>query len=122
MDNKYCLDRLKKLLKTLSSDSSMQLKMTPKEIMWNISSDLASEWDYENIKFFIQNLVDSNLISINIVKKFQTICNNFENVSINGSQFDQTVWTIEGLAHHPFWENQRKLAKELLIELDKIQP
>ena len=121
MDNNYCLDHLKKLLKTLSCDSSMQLKMIPKEIMWNISSDMASEWDYENIKFFVQNLVDNRLVSINIEEKFQTICNNFKKASINGGQFDQIIWTIDGLAHHPFWKHQRKLAKVLLNELDKIQ-
>ena len=121
MDNKYCLDHLKKLLKTLSSDSFTQQQMIPQKIMWNISSDIANEWDYENIKFFIQNLVESNIISIDIEESFQTICSNFEKVSINGVQFDQTIWTTEGFAHHPFWEHQRKLAKQLLNELDKIQ-
>ena len=121
MDNKYCLNHLKQLLKTLSCDSSTQQQMIPKEIMWNISSDIASEWDYENIKFFIKNLVSNNIISIDIKEGFQTICNNFEKVSINGVWFDQTIWTTEGFAHHPFWEHQRKLAKQLLNELDKIQ-
>lgn len=121
MDNKYCLNYLKQLLKTLSCDSSAQQQMIPKEIMWNISSDIANEWDYENIKFFIQNLVSNNIITINIEEGFQTICNNFEKVSINGIRFDQTIWTIEGFAYHPFWEHQRKLAKQLLNELDKIQ-
>ena len=121
MDNEYCLNHLKQLLKTLSCDISEQHKMIPKEIMWNISSDIASEWDYENIRFFVRNLVDSNLVSINIEQSFQKICNNFEKMSIKGKQFDQTIWTTEGFAHHPFWENQRKLAKHLLNELDKIQ-
>lgn len=120
MDNKYCLDYLKQLLKTLSCDSSTQ-QMVPKEIMWNISSDIASEWDYENIKFFICNLVDSNLISTNIEERIQAICNNFDEVSLNGAKFDQTIWTTEGFAHHPFWERQRKLAKHVLNELDKIK-
>lgn len=121
MDNKYCLDHLKRLLKTLSCDSSTQQQMVPKEIMWNISSDIASEWDYESIEYFVHKLVDSNLISINIEKSIQTICDNFEKVSLNGAQFDETIWTKEGLAHHPFWEHQRKLAQRVLGELDKIQ-
>ena len=121
MDNQYCLNHLKQLLKSLSSDSSTQQQIIPKEIRWNISSDIASEWDYENIKFFVKNLVDSKLISVNIEETFQMICSNFEKVSLNGTQFDQTIWTPEGLAYHPFWEHQRKLAKHLLNELDKIQ-
>ena len=121
MDNEYCLNHLKQLLKTLSCDISEQYKMIPKEIMWNISSDIANEWDYENIKFFVRNLVDSNLVSTSIEQSFQTICNNFQKVSIKGKQFDQTIWTTEGFAHHSFWENQRKLAKHMLDELDKIQ-
>ena len=110
------------LLKALSCDSSMQLKMLSKEIKKNIPSVIASEWNYENIKFFVQKLVNSTLISINIEEKIQIISNNFERVSKNGLQFDKTVWTIKGLVHHPFWENQRQLAKELLNELYKIQP
>lgn len=120
MDNKYCLDYLKQLLRTLSCDSSSQ-QMVPKEIMWNISSDIASEWDYENIKFFVQKLTDNNLISTNIEESIQIICNNFDEVSLNGAQFDQTIWTTEGFVHHPFWEHQRELAKHVLDELDKIK-
>ncbi len=121
MDNEYCLNHLKQLLKYLSDDSSTQRKMFPKEIMWNLSSDIACEWDYENIEFFVQNLVDCNLISTDIEKSFQTICNNFEKVSLNGAKFDESIWTAEGFDHHPFWENQRNLAKQLLEELEKIQ-
>lgn len=120
MDNKYCLDYLKQLLKTLSCDSSTQ-QMVPNEVMWNISSDIANEWDYENIKFFVQNLVDNNLISTNIEESIQIICNNFDEVSLNGDQFDQTIWTTEGFACHPFWELQRQRAKQLLDELNKIK-
>ena len=121
MDNKYCLDHLKQLLKNLSYDSSTQEQMIPKEIMWNISSDIANEWDYENIRFFVQNLVESNIISSNVEKSFEEICQNFENASRRGAQFDKTIWTTEGFEYHPFWEHQRKLAKQLLLELCKIQ-
>ena len=120
MDKKYCLNYLRELLKSLSCDSSKQ-QMVPKELMWNISSDIANEWDYENIKFFVENLLECNLISIDIEESIKTICNNFDEVSLNGVKFDQTIWTTEGFAHHPFWENQRKLAKYVLNELDKIQ-
>lgn len=118
-DNQSCLNYLKQLLQTLACDSPVQQHMIPKEIAWNIPSDIANEWDYESIEFFVQNLLDANLISINMKERFQTICNNFEKVSINGEQFDQTIWTTEGFAHHPFWKQQRALAKQLLSELDK---
>lgn len=88
VDNKYCLNYLRELLKNLSCDSFTQQQMVPKELMWNISSDIANEWDYENIKFFVQNLLESNLISIEIKENIQTICNNFDEVSLNGTQFD----------------------------------
>ncbi len=121
VDKKYCLNYLKGLLKSLSCDSSTQQQMVPKELAWNISSDIANEWDYENIKFFVENLLECNLISIDIEESIKTICNNFDEVSLNGVKFDQTIWTTEGFAHHPFWENQRKLAKYVLNELDKIK-
>ena len=121
VDKKYCLNYLKGLLKSFSCDSSTQQQMVPKELAWNISSDIANEWDYENIKFFVENLLECNLISIDIEESIKTICNNFDEVSLNGVKFDQTIWTTEGFAHHPFWENQRKLAKYVLNELDKIK-
>lgn len=121
VDKKYCLNYLRGLLKSLSCDSSTQQRMVPKELAWNISSDIANEWDYENIKFFVENLLECNLISIDIEESIKTICNNFDEVSLNGVKFDQTIWTTEGFAHHPFWENQRKLAKYVLNELDKIK-
>ncbi|OLA48038.1 MAG: hypothetical protein BHW39_01830 [Firmicutes bacterium CAG:552_39_19] len=121
VDKKYCLNYLRELLKSLSCDSYTQQQMVPKELMWNISSDIANEWDYENIKFFVKNLLECNLISIDIEESIKTICNNFDEVSLNGVQFDQTIWTTEGFAHHPFWEHQRKLAKYVLNELDKLQ-
>ena len=121
MDNKYCLEYLKQLLKILACDSFEQQQMIPQEVRCNISSDIANEWDYENIEFFIKNLLDKKFISKNIQEGFQTICNNFEKVSINGTQFDPTIWSTEGFEYHPFWEHQRKLAKQLLNELDKVQ-
>lgn len=121
VDKKYCLNYLKGLLKSLSCDSSTQQQMVPKELAWNISSDIANEWDYENIKFFVENLLECNLISIDIEESIKTICNNFDEVSLNGVKFDQTIWTTEGFAHHPFWKNQRKQAKYVLNELDKIK-
>ncbi len=120
MDNKYCLDYLKQLLKTLLCDSSAK-HIVPKEIIWNISSDIANEWDYENIAFFVQNLVECNIISTKIKESIQTICNNFDDVSLNGAQFDQSIWTPEGFFHHSFWQHQRKLAKQVLDEIDKIK-
>lgn len=58
VDKKYCLNYLRELLKSLSCDSYTQQQMFPKELMWNISSDIANEWDYENIKFFVKNLLE----------------------------------------------------------------
>ena len=121
MNNTYCLNYLKQQLKLLSSDSSTQQQMIPKEIMWNIASDIANEWDYEYIEFFVEKLLNDHLITESIKDCFCEICNNFEKVSKNGAQFDIKIWTKEGLIHHPFWEHQRKLAKQLLKELDKIQ-
>ena len=121
MDNKYCLDYLKKLLKTLACDKPVEQKMIPKEIAWNMPLDIASDWDYENIRFFVEYLIDDNIISNNTKNKFQVICNNFQKALVNGRQFDRAIWTTDGFEHHPFWIYQRKLAKDLLNELDNIQ-
>ena len=121
MTNKYYLNHLKQLLKNLISTNHLHDKLIPKEIVWNISSDIASEWDYENIDFFVQKLLDNNIISINVQKKIKTICDNFKKVSLNGNQYDQSIWTFEGFFNHSFWKRQREIAKDLFEELDKIR-
>lgn len=121
MDTQQCLIYLKQLLRNLSDDGHTQQQSIPKEIRWNAPSDIANEWDYEDIRYFVEKLQEDDIISNEIVQGLKTICDNFDNVSKNGTQFDQTVWTTDGLLNHPFWETQRQLAKQLLNELNKIK-
>lgn len=107
------------MIKFLSSDSYTQQQMYPKEILWNIADDVANEWDYEYFKVPIQNLIDSGDITIDIAQKFKIICDKFGDVSLNGNQYDKSIWTLEGFSNHPFWQRQRELAKQLSNELEK---
>ena len=120
MDNKHCLIYLKQLLKNLSNDAHTQQQSIPKEISWNAPSDIANEWDYDNIRYFVEKLQNNDIISDSIVQGIKAICDNFDKVSKNGAQFDQTTWTIDGILNHPFWERQRQLARHLLNELNKV--
>ena len=62
-------------------------------------------------------LIDNGVITIDIAQKFKTICDNFADVSLNGIKFDPSIWTLEGFSNHTFWNQQRKLAKQLLEEI-----
>ena len=115
--DKDFMNYLKEMIRFLSSDSYTQQQMYPKEILWNIADDVANEWDYEYFKVPIQNLIDSGAITIDIAQKFKTICDNFADVSLNGIKFDPSIWTLEGFSNHTFWNQQRKLAKQLLEEI-----
>ena len=117
MCNKDDFNYIKKIIEFLSFDSSTQQKMFPKGILWNIASDVANEWVYEYYERPIKNLLDNRVITIDIAQKFKTICDNFADVSLNGIKFDPSIWTLEGFSNHTFWNQQRKLAKQLLEEI-----
>ena len=117
--DKDFMNYLKEMIRFLSSDSYTQQQMYSKEILWNIADDVANEWDYEYFKVPIQNLIDSGAITIDIAQKFKTICDKFGDVSLNGNQYDPSIWTLEGFSNHPFWQRQRELAKQLSNEFEK---
>ena len=122
IDDQYCLNYLKELLKTLSCEDPVQQHRIPREVMWNLPSDIACEWEYESIEFFIRILADDHVISRDMEEKSHEICDHFEKASAKGTQYyDPMIWTIEGFVKHPFWKNQRKSARQLLDALEKIQ-
>lgn len=85
-----------------------------------LTEEIANEWFDEDI-IFLEELRSTNSLILNIIKLYKEINNNFFLASEGNLNYDSTIWTAEGFEHHPFWENQRILAKHLLDELDKIQ-
>lgn len=84
-----------------------------------ITADIANEWEYEHFKYFLSQL-NSDIINVKKIDLgIKMLCENFSEVSISGKNFEKTIWTLDGLKNHPFWKQQRILAKELLVELGK---
>lgn len=82
-----------------------------------MTDDIADDWD--SFAYFAINLSDQKVISDKTFQTIQKINNNFQVVSYKQPKFEEIIWTVEGVKSHPFWEEQRKLAKELLVMLEE---
>lgn len=82
-----------------------------------MTDDMADDWD--SFAFFAINLNNQKVISNQTFQTINKINNNFQIVSYKQPKYEETIWTLEGLENHPFWEEQRKLAKELLVMLEE---
>lgn len=112
------LKYLKEMLVQLSLPYEEQLNSVPDEFKWNLPNDIVSSW--ENYEKVVNYLFNAIIINKDTKDKFDVIVNNFDRVSLDSENFEEIIWTMEGLEYHPFWENQRKLANELLLVLNSI--
>ncbi len=107
---------LKEKSELLSSDFCKQSSMIEDFARWNLPNDIASDWDhYEMFCVPIKDVIDERVENL-----ITEIGSAFDKVSLGSPYFEEIIWTMEGLEYHPFWENQRKLAKELLLVLNRI--
>ncbi len=86
-----------------------------------IANDTAEDWDWAFTSSMVNHLYKNKIIDIQVIHLFQKIDNNFSDVSLGGAHYEKNIWTTEGMEYHPFWNNQRQLAKELLSALEKIE-
>ena len=84
---------------------------------WNLANDIASDW--ENYEQVVALLYEKGIINQNICSMINRLVGNFDEVSTGGAKYEEVIWTLEGLKNHIFWTEQRKLAKELLILLNR---
>lgn len=110
---KFFIDRLKVLADTYEN----QCKSIEDFALWNLPNDIAEDWSWENLSYFLDILKENNIISDMMLLRVNTIINNFDNASIDGEFYDPEIWTHNGLKNHPFWDEQRRLAKELLMDI-----
>ena len=86
------------------------------------TEDIANEWNWNKPdQNDATSLVNENLVDKEYVNLYKEICDNFTNASIGKPLYDEKIWTLKGLEEHPFWEEQRRLAKELLDILNKVE-
>lgn len=104
----------------LSLSYEEQCKLIPDFAAWNLASDMANDWGCGDLEKLNQ-LFGKEIIGQNAIALHDTINKNFNDVSFNGPKYEEAIWTLEGLQQHPFWDEQRRLAKELLDELEKIK-
>lgn len=109
---------LKQNLIRLSEPFEEQYKNIEEFARWNLASDIASDW--ENCEPCIECLYNAGLINDHINSLFKELLQNFDEHSYNGMKFDPSIWNEKGMETHPFWQEQRLRAKELLNELNKI--
>ena len=84
-----------------------------------LTDDIANEWIDEDI-YLLKELLAKGVVDESVLDIYIIINNNFASVSLGGEMYDKNIWTLTGLKSDPFWENQRKLASELLNQLTQI--
>ncbi|WP_441361627.1 hypothetical protein [Acholeplasma laidlawii] len=112
----YCLNILKREVQNLSLNPEEYDKRLVSSLKDYLTIDIASEWEYEHFKYFIDRLLNDKKINQEIVDLFKKIISAFENVS----QDIEEIWTLEGFKNHPFWIGQRELANILLEKLNHV--
>lgn len=104
----------------LSLPYDEQVATIPSEIRWNAADDIANEWMDEDI-IELKKYVDWGFINRSVLDLYRQINQSFTDASPSGTKYESEIWTLNGMKHHSFWEQQRQLAKQLLEELNKIQ-
>jgi hypothetical protein len=84
---------------------------------WNLANDIANELGINDI----EALSGIGLINRRTEVLYEKIMAAFDEASPGGPRYDKDIWTLEGMRDHPFWKDQRELAKEVLAELEKIK-
>ena len=108
---------LKQMLVQLSLSYEEQLNSVSDVYKWNLPNDIVSSW--ENYEQVVDNLFNAKIIDKDAIDKFEVIVNNFDEASLGSENYEEIIWSLEGLKNHRFWQNQRKRAKELLIILNE---
>jgi len=86
-----------------------------------MTDDIASDWIFPDSYKKFNKEYGENIISERASSLYEAIDRNFYDISLDGHKYDEIFWTLEGLKNHPLWNEQRRLAKELLNELEKIE-
>ena len=116
--DKKSLDYLITQTKFLSSDFSQQEEKLG--LLGDyITDDIANEWDWNTLCYSVNNLVEKGVLRREVIRLFVEIDKKFTDASKGGKFFSPRIWTLNGLKNDSFWEQQRIIAKKLLIELEK---
>lgn len=108
--------KLMQYLKLVSSSYEEQIMFFPKEM--NVSYIIADMPDDYSIDLAAKFLLESKIINNIVYEKTLILINNIGNAE---KILDSLIWTHEGLQNHPFWDEQRRLAKEVLNELEELE-
>ena len=86
-----------------------------------ITNDIASDWIWKDLKTGVLQMYKQGLIHSETLNHYIKIDHMFERASYGGDLFENEIWTMHGLSNHPFWENQRYLAKQILNDLQEAK-
>ena len=77
---------------------------------WNLPEEIGMEWI--DAKGIITSEALSQIISTESVHLLEKILINFELAFMDSEKKD--IWTADAMYRHPFWTEQRNLAKQFL--------
>ena len=98
------------LAKYLSMDFEKQFHEMEWFARWDLPEEIGMEWI--DAKGIITSKALGQIISTESAHLLTKILNNFE-LAFSDSK-ENGVWTVEAMYKHPFWAEQRTLAKQFL--------
>ena len=111
---------LTNILKRLAAPYEQQYAEIEDFARWNLADDIVSDW--QNGEQIISFLFKSKVIGENSATMLNDLLGRFDEVSYGAPNYEEIIWTLESLRDHPFWTEQRRLAKEILTELERTAP
>ena len=105
------LIKLKEMAEFLAMDYSLQCSHSnlPNDL---IPDDVANDWEW--IWGISKILKEEQIISKEAFSIINKINSDFESVSLRQPNYDEQIWSDEGLKNHPFWNEIRESASSLL--------
>ena len=106
-------------LKSLSEPYEVQYEEMEDFARWNLPEETGLMWiDFYEV-CFLPLLKELRGFSEEALSLLHAISENFEGAFKLVRKEYEVIWSHESMKGHPFWENQRNLAKQALLLLER---
>ena len=114
------MEKFHKQLILLSEPYEVQYEAMEDFARWNLPEETGSVWTDDFEACFMPFIEDFPNVLDEAISLLQEISNNFEEAFKLEQKEYEIIWSHESMKNHPFWENQRNLAKQALNLLEAL--
>lgn len=105
-------------LEVLSEPYEVQYEAMENFVRWNLPEETGLTWTDDFEACFLPFLREFPNISEEAISLLLEISKNFDGAFMLEQKELEVIWSHESMKNHPFWENQRNLAKQALLLLE----